>query len=69
MHHAEVEEEAASGYSRAGETVPHAQPPAPRLVWAAFGPFPIYTNSLTVSGTTGVSEGGTVHKSVSHENL
>ena len=32
------------------------------LVWAAFGPLSIYTNSLTVSGTTDVSEGGTEHR-------
>lgn len=44
------------------ETVAHAQPPASRLVWAALGPLSIYTNSLTVSGTADVSEGGTVHR-------
>lgn len=44
------------------ETVPHTQPWASLLVWAAFGPLSIYTNSLTVSGTTDVSEGGTVHR-------
>lgn len=40
----------------------HAQPRASRLVWAALGPLSIYTNSLTVSGTADVSEGGTVHR-------
>ena len=44
------------------ETVLHMQPRASLLVWAAFGPLSIYTNSLTVSGTTDVSEGGTEHR-------
>lgn len=49
-------------------TGPHTQPHASLLVWAAFGPLSIYTNSLTVSGTTDVSEGGTVHR-VFHKKI
>lgn len=51
-----------AGPSARWETVAHAQPRASRLVWAALGPLSIYTNSLTVSGTADVSEGGTVHR-------
>jgi hypothetical protein len=50
------------------ESAPHTQPHASRLVWAAFGCLSVYTNSLTVSGTTEVSEGGTVHR-VFHKKI
>lgn len=64
--HGSAARDEASGHSMEPwancEIVPHTQPPASPLVWAAFGLLSIYTNSLTVSGTTDVSEGGTVHR-------